>query len=75
MVILKRASDDPYTCITDTYDISKIANVEKKVPLEWINDGGDYVTEAFINYVRPLIQGELTSIVANGLPRHLTLSD
>lgn len=75
MVILKRVSDDPYICITDTYDVHKIANVEKKVPREWINDAGDYVTQEFLNYVKPLIQAELTPIMVDGLPRHLTLND
>ncbi len=75
MVILKRISDDPYICVTDIFDINKIANVEKKVPREWINESGDYVTQQFINYVKPLIQAELTPIMTNGLPRHLTLKD
>ena len=75
MIILKRISDDPYICVTDIFDINKIANVEKKVPREWINENGDYVTQQFINYVKPLIQSELTPIMTNGLPRHLTLKD
>ena len=40
MIILKRISDDPYICVTDTYDVHKIANVEKKVPREWITPSG-----------------------------------
>ena len=32
MIILKRVSDDPYVCVTDIYDVHKVANVEKKVP-------------------------------------------
>lgn len=75
MIILKRISDDPYLCITDLYDVHKIANVEKKVPREWINETGDYVTQDFINYVRPLIQAELTAMMVDGLPRHLRLED
>lgn len=75
MVILKRVSDDPYMCITDTWDIGQIANVEKTVPLEWINPEGNYVKEEFISYVKPLIQAELTPIMTDGLPRHLTLHD
>ena len=75
MIILKRISDDPYICVTDIFDINKIANVEKKVPREWINENGDYVTQQFINYVKPLIQSELTPIMTNVLPRHLTLKD
>jgi len=75
MIILKRVSDDPYICITDIYDIHKIANVEKKVPIDWINQEGDYVTSEFVNYVRPLIQAELTPIMVDGLPRHLYYTD
>lgn len=75
MIILKRVSDDPYICVTDLYDVHKIANAEKKVPREWINETGDYVTEAFINYVKPLIQAELTPIMTEGLPRHLYYTD
>ena len=71
MVILKRISDDPYICVTDIYDVHKVANIEKKVPREWINEAGDYVTEEFLNYLRPLIQAELTPIMTDGLPRHL----
>lgn len=75
MVILKRISDDPYLCVTDLYDVHKIANVEKKVPREWINEAGGYVTPEFLNYVRPLIQAELTPMMVDGLPRHLRLED
>ncbi len=75
MIILKRVSDDPYICVTDIYDVHKIANIEKKVPREWINEAGDYVTQDFVNYVRPLIQAELTPMMVDGLPRHLRLED
>lgn len=75
MIILKRVSDDPYICVTDIYDVHKIANIEKKVPREWINETGDYVTQEFVNYVRPLIQAELTPMMVDGLPRHLRLED
>ena len=75
MIILKRISDDPYLCVTDLYDVHKIANVDKKVPREWINEAGDYVTPEFVNYVRPLIQAELTPMMVDGLPRHLRLED
>lgn len=75
MIILKRVSDDPYICVTDIYDVHKVANVEKKVPREWINESGDFVTEDFVNYIRPLIQAELTPIMVDGLPRHLYYTD
>ena len=75
MSILKRVSDDPYICVTDIYDVHKVANVEKKVPREWINEAGDYVTEEFVSYIKPLIQAELTPIMVDGLPRHLYYTD
>ena len=75
MIILKRVSDDPYICVTDIYDVHKVANVEKKVPREWINEARDYVTEEFVSYIKPLIQAELTPIMVDGLPRHLYYTD
>lgn len=71
MVILKRLSNNPYQCTTGLYDIHKIANLEKKVPDNWISRNGTYVTQEFVDYVKPLIQEELTPIMINGLPSHL----
>ena len=74
VVVLKRVSDDPYICITETHDVHKIANIEKKIPLEWITDDA-YVTDDLIHYIRPLIQAELLPIMVDGLPRHLRRGD
>ncbi len=71
MVILDRISDDPYICSTALKDVHKIANDERLVPREWISEDGTYVTEEFVKYVRPLIQGEIYPMVVNGIPRHL----
>lgn len=71
MVVIDRVSDDPYQCATGIYDVHKIANGEKTVPREWITRDGTYVTEEFINYVEPLIQGDYPSVMVNGIPRHL----
>jgi len=73
VIILDRVSDDPYICTTGAKDVHKIANIEKKVPLEWIINDGTYVSQEFINYATPLIQAELTPIMVNGLPRHIKL--
>ena len=73
VVVLKRVSDDPYMCITETHDVHQIANIEKKVPLEWITED-DFVTEDLIHYIRPLIQAELSPIMVDGLPRHLNVN-
>ena len=71
MVVLNRISDDPYQCGTEVKDVHKIANDEKLVPREWVNEDGTYVTDEFINYVRPLIQGDVSPIMVDGIPRHL----
>ena len=71
MVILDRVSDDPYQCTTGLRDVHKVSNVEKTVPREWINEEGDYVTQEFIDYVKPLIDGEVPPIMMDGVPRHL----
>ncbi len=73
MVVIDRVSDDPYQSATGIYDVHKIANGEKLVPREWINENGTYVTQDFIDYVRPLIQGDYPCVMVNGLPRHLYL--
>ena len=71
MVVIDRVSDDPYQSATGIYDVHKIANGEKLVPREWITKDGTYVTQEFIDYVRPLIQGDYPSVMVGGIPRHL----
>ena len=71
MVVLIRHSDDPYQCGTEVKDVHKIANDEKLVPKEWISKDGSYITDEFISYVKPLIQGDVQPIMVDGIPRHL----
>ncbi|MDR1800263.1 MAG: 6-phosphofructokinase [Lachnospiraceae bacterium] len=71
MAVYVRVSNDPYQFATAVHDVHKIANEEKVVPREWINGDGDYVKQEFIDYVTPLIQGEVEPIFVNGIPRHL----
>ena len=71
MVTLNRVSDNPYKCETGIYDIHDIANVEKKVPIEWIDIDNKQMKKEYIDYARPLIMGELTPIYKDGVPVHL----
>lgn len=71
MATIIRDSSDPYKTHCELYDIHNIANVEKKVPLEWIDTENNQMKEEFLTYARPLIMGELTPIFKNGLPTHL----
>ena len=73
MVVIDRVSDDPYMSSAGIYDVHRIANEEKLVPREWVNKEGNYVTKDFVDYVKPLIQGDYQPIMVNGLPRHLVL--
>ncbi len=71
MITLDRNGDDPYQCGTSAYDIHAIANVERKVPDEWITADGTDLTDDYEKYARPLIMGELMPLYVNGTPRHL----
>ena len=71
MVAFERAVDEngKYLCKTKLLPLTAVANYEKKVPLEWINETGDGVTQEFIDYVLPLIAGENHRKTEFGLPR------
>ena len=73
MMIYVRQPGDEYKITVDSYDINKIANGEKKVPREWINEAGNDVTEECIKYMRPLIMGECELRRKNGLPVYAKL--
>ena len=73
MVVIDRVSDDPYMSAAGIYDVHRIANNEKVVPRNWVNREGNYVTDEFINYIEPLIQGDYQPFMVNGLPQHLVL--
>ena len=62
-----------YACELVLQPLSAVANVEKKVPREWINEKGNNVLPAFIDYALPLIQGENERNLENGLPRFARL--
>lgn len=73
VITLKRVSDDPYMCITEPADVHLIANVEKKVPIEWISKDGKNVQPELVHYIFPLIQAEISPLWVEGLPRHIRL--
>ena len=73
MMIYSRISSNPYEYKIESADINDIANAEKIVPDEFISDEGNFVTQGFIEYALPLIQGELDVEYVNGLPKHICL--
>ncbi len=74
MVGFERVMEDgKYVCKTKLFNLTDVANTEKKVPLEWINAEQNGVTQAFVDYALPLIQGETKLKKENGLPRFAKL--
>ena len=65
--------DGKYNCRMKLIPLSEIANTEKKVPRAWINKKGNYVTDGFIKYALPLIQGDVKYPREDGLPRFAKL--
>ncbi|MBS4784755.1 MAG: 6-phosphofructokinase [Clostridiales bacterium] len=70
MVAYRRVSDVPYLIDYVTAPLREVANVEHKIPREWINERGNDVTADLIRYLLPLIQGEEKCPMKNGMPLH-----
>ncbi len=69
MVTLVREQGAGYKCSTGLAELSDVANGEKKVPAEYINESGNHITDAMRDYVRPLVNGEApVRIGEDGLP-------
>jgi 6-phosphofructokinase 1 len=73
MVAFERAESSHYVCNTKLVELSKVANFEKVVPDEWITKDGNFVTEDFVRYAMPLIQGESAPPMEDSLPRFARL--
>ena len=73
MSTLTRIPGDSYKVSYGSADISKIADREKKVPIEWINEEGNGVREEMISYLTPLVQGEISCKYENGIPKYIVL--
>lgn len=69
MVAFERLDGDDYQIDYVLKDVNVICNQEKCVPAAWITADGSDVTEDFIRYARPLIQGEVTVPTEDGVPK------
>ena len=65
--------ENGYKCEIELLPLSEVANTEKKVPREWINEEGNGVTQEFVDYALPLINGENVGPKVSGLPRFANL--
>lgn len=73
MVAFERADGNEYKCNIKLIDLIDVANAEKKVPLEWIINDGTGISDEYIKYALPLIQGESRPPIEDGLPRFTNL--
>jgi ATP-dependent phosphofructokinase / diphosphate-dependent phosphofructokinase len=73
MVAFERAEGSEYKCNIKLINLTEVANTEKKIPREWINEAGNGLNQQFIDYALPLIQGETQPLLENGLPRFANL--
>jgi 6-phosphofructokinase 1 len=73
MPTIVRTSDRPYRWEIGMAPLDQVANVEKKMPREYIRDDGFHITDACRTYLSPLIQGEDAPPYVNGLPAYVRL--
>ena len=73
MATIVREQDEPYSWHVGHAPLSDVANVEKKMPREFITDDGFGITAACRKYLSPLIQGEDHPPYRNGLPDYVQL--
>ncbi|MBQ7641233.1 MAG: 6-phosphofructokinase [Acholeplasmatales bacterium] len=74
MIGFKRVmKNGKYTCEYIRIPLEEVANAEKKVPLDWITKDGTGLTQAYVDYALPLIQGDCKAPLEDGLPRFAKL--
>ena len=67
--VRRQAEDGSYQMECGLEDVNLICNEEKEVPAEWITENGSDVSEEFIKYVTPLVQGSVNvPLGEDGLP-------
>jgi 6-phosphofructokinase 1 len=74
MVSLVREPGDAYRCTTGLALLEEVANVEKLLPDEFINAEGNFVTESFKAYTRPLMGGpppDYVTLAQHRVPKRL----
>lgn len=74
MTTIKRTGNKPYTYDIDRIPVHEVANLIKDVPIDWITKDGNDVTQEMIDYVFPLIQGELINDFKEGVIDYVSIS-
>ena len=73
VAFVRDMSSGQYLCKTELLPLESVANVEKKLPREWITAEGNGITQDFIDYALPLIQGQPERALQASLPRFAQL--
>ena len=73
MPTIVRLQDDPYLWEIGKAPLADVANVEVKMPSEYISDDGFSITDKCRAYLAPLIHGEDYPPYSNGLPTYVKL--
>jgi len=68
MPAIRRLGDAPYRWDVVPVPVAAIANLERRVPADFIRPDGLHVTDFARRYLRPLIEGEIASRFSGGLP-------
>lgn len=75
MATINRLADAPYRWEIGDAPLKDIANVERKMPAEFITTDGFHITDACRTYLQPLIEGEDPPPYRNGLPDYVRLKN
>lgn len=75
MPTIERKSDEPYVWEIGKAKLEDVANVEKKMPRDFISKDGYGITEKCRKYLLPLIAGESYPSYENGLPKYVRLKN
>ena len=73
MAAFERVSSSPYKCECTGVDLGKVANAVRSVPLEFITPEKNNVTDECLEWIMPLVQGEISPEFKNGLPIHFVI--
>jgi 6-phosphofructokinase len=75
MPTIVRTSSKPYRWKIGVAKLTDVANVEKKMPRDFISADGFHITAKCRNYLQPLISGEAYPPFENGLPKYVRLKN
>ena len=74
MIVVHRLSNSPYKMECATLDVNQVANLEHKIPVDWISESHNDITPALHDYLYPLIQGEITIHYNSGIPQYIDIA-